>query len=675
MKYISNILGFLAVFCVFGVADAALRAGGVNTNAATSRVSSIPVNGTTGASRRLPTMILPQNVTSSSGSTSSDSSLMDVTECVDAYTECIKGPDVCGANFEECTTAELFYAKKPQCNGVLLQCSSAGINTLFGTTNTAYLSVEYMETYPTSGSIVGQFIAAGEINNRLDKSACVKRYVSCLKKDDVCGDDFELCTSTNEFKKQMIYCESTLARCTDEGKTELFGTTNTSGANAPMDGSRLRIMITEGAALASRNAVSTCYRVADQCILSACSANPYKCIIDSSSELICANDTVNGVACTPLSGNNLSNYVVNAADVRKYLKSSCMNTIGGNKYCYMTFKDGAIPTASDLIDEDTMEEVYSAIYSLRMNDTLRTEIENMANEVDRTTKDKCIETIKSCVMRSCGGGVGSACYAQVFGANGNAHLWINQDSDTYDEIQSGCAAIVNTDPACQYAAASVKTYGANASNIYGYTYKTSDSFTTLFPKCTGNDACKDPIGVVEKLSSLLKANYSPAAIEKLAKQCKKTVESCIRNNCGADYSKCFRNRSDILSDTYSVSSNTGSTGGSGFPRSGNTGPRSGNTSPRTSSWNTSFENSMNRVGGVLDFTIIRGLCGSVVSESKACEEHLRIQTVKNQSTGGGTGGGTGDGTGDGTGGGTGGGWSNPKPQPSGTKPENGAADK
>ena len=618
MKYISNILGFLAVFCVFGGADAALRAGGVNTNAATPRVSSIAVNGATAAARRLPTMILPQNVTGSSTSTSSDSSLMDVTECVDSYTECIKGADACGANFEECTTAELFYAKKPQCNSVLLQCTSAGVNTLFGTTNTALLSVENMETYPTAGSLVGQFIAAGEINNRLDKSACVRRYTSCLKKDEVCGEDFELCTSNDEFKKQMIYCESTLARCTDEGKTELFGSTSAADSGRPLDGSRLGIMITEGAALASVNAVSTCNRVADQCILSACSANPYKCIIDSTSELICANDTVNGVACTPLSGNNLSNYVVNAADVRKYLKSSCMNTIGGNKYCYMTFKDGAIPTASDLIDEDTMEEVYSAIYSLRMNDTLRTEIQNMAEEIDRTTKDKCFETIKSCAMRSCGGGVGSACYSQVFGADGNAHLWINQDTVTYNEIQSGCAAIVNTDPACQYAAASVKKYGANTSNIYGYTYKTGDSFTTLFPKGTTTNKLTDPIGAIEKLSSLLKANYSTAAINDLAKQCKKTVESCVRNKCGADYSKCFRNRSDIVSDTYSVSSNTGS------------------TSSTQTSWNTSFENSMNKVGGVLDFTIIRGLCGSVVSESKACAEHLLIQTVKNSGTTGGT---------------------------------------
>ena len=254
-----------------------------------------------------------------------------------------------------------------------------------------------------------------------------------------------------------------------------------------------------------------------------------------------------------------------------------------------------------------------------MNDTLRTEIQNMAEEFDRTTKDKCVETIKSCAMRSCGGGVGSACYSQVFGADGNADRWINQDATTYKEIKSGCAAIVNTDSACQYAAASVKKYDENASNIYGYTYKTDDSFATLFPDGTSQaNANKDPIGVIEKLSSLLKANYSPAAINDLAKQCKKTVESCVRNKCGADYSKCFRNRSDIVSDTYSVSSNTGS------------------TSSTQTSWNTSFENSMNKVGGVLDFTIIRGLCGSVVSESKACAEHLLIQTVKNSGTTGGT---------------------------------------
>ena len=68
-------------------------------------------------------------------------------------------------------------------------------------------------TYPTDGSVLGQMVTGAKISNMYDASQCVKKYQNCLKKDNVCGADFELCTTTTEFKKQSIYCASTLARC------------------------------------------------------------------------------------------------------------------------------------------------------------------------------------------------------------------------------------------------------------------------------------------------------------------------------------------------------------------------------------------------------------------------------------------------------------------------------
>ena len=391
MKFISSIFGLIAVFCVFDDANADLRVGG-------ARVSSIPVNATTAAARRLPTMKSAATVASESSSTST-SSLMAVTECVEAYTECIKDADACGTDFEECTTNELFYAQKPQCNSVLLQCSSAGINALFGTTSTTNLATknsndEYV--YPTAGSILGQFIEAGAINNRLDTSSCVKRYTSCLKKESVCGEDFELCTSNSEFKKQKIFCESTLARCQDEGKTELFGSTNTS--SNPTAASRLGIMIKEGADLASVNAVSTCYKVADQCILSACNTNPYKCIVESTFAVVNATDDVNDNA--PTSADAAATDIITTSLISRYIKSACAETIGGNKYCYMTANEGKVPTASQITDPENREDVYADIYAARMNTTLRDKIKKIADEFDKKAKDKCSDTITACAMRS-----------------------------------------------------------------------------------------------------------------------------------------------------------------------------------------------------------------------------------------------------------------------------------
>lgn len=599
MKFLTTFIGFLPVLCIIQPSFADLRAGGsrVSVASATGRgsVASAADISAAAASRRIPTMISATTLASTAvvgSTTAANSSLMTDTECVDAYTECIRDPEVCGSEFEECTTSELFYAQKPKCNNVLLQCSSAGINTLFGTTSTANLATknsngEYV--YPTAASVLGQFIEAGAINNRLDTSACVKRYTSCLKKESVCGNDFELCTTNSEFKKQKLFCESTLARCQDEGKTELFGSTNTS--SNPTAASRLGIMIKEGADLAAVNAVSTCYKVVDQCFLGACSENPYKCIVDSNSIISNITDAINeGRTLTPEQATAIAD-ARTSAQVAAYIRNSCLETIGGNKYCYATFLgNGQMPTAAQLRDEDNRDEVYAEAYSARMNASMREKISQIADKFDKKTKDKCVDTIMSCAMRSCGGGLGSACYQLVFKTGGSMSDLagtINGQS-TYQEIKTGCEAIVNTDVNCQYAAASANE------QTFNYNYAESGTFGTVFPT---SDTVKDPLGVVARLNGALAENYNDAAIERMGKQCRNTAVSCIRSLCGTDFVNCYRNRTDIMTDTYDTEE-------------------------------TKFNQSMNKVGGVLDFTIVRGLCLETVKGADVCDEHLKIQSIR-----------------------------------------------
>lgn len=593
MKFLTTFIGFLPVLCAIQPSFADLRVGGSRVSVGTGgrgSVASAADISAAAASRRIPTMISSTTLASTAvTTTTSNSSLMTETECVEAYTECIRDPEVCGSEFEECTTSELFYAQKPKCNNVLLQCSSAGINTLFGTTSTANLATknsngEYV--YPTAASVLGQFIEAGAINNRLDTSACVKRYTSCLKKENVCGNDFELCTTNSEFKKQKLFCESTLARCQDEGKTELFGSTNTS--SNPTAASRLGIMIKEGGDLAAVNAVSTCYKVVDQCFLGACSENPYKCIVDSNSIISDITDAINeGRTLTPEQANAIAD-ARTSAQVAAYIKNSCLETIGGNKYCYATFLgNGQMPTAAQLRDEDNRDEVYAEAYSARMNASMREKISQIADKFDKKTKDKCVDTIMSCAMRSCGSGLGSACYQLVFKTGGSMSDLagtINGQS-TYQEIKTGCEAIVNTDVNCQYAAAS-----ANEAT-FNYNYSESGTFGTVFPT---SDTGKDPLGVVARLNGALAENYNDAAIERMGKQCRNTAVSCIRSLCGEDFVNCYRNRTDIMTDTYDTEE-------------------------------IKFNQSMNKVGGVLDFTIVRGLCINTVKESSTCDEHLKLE--------------------------------------------------
>ena len=237
MSLFKKSIGFLAVLTAFPA-----------SYALTARPSVIGA-----ASARMPTMtaLITNTGTSGTGATTTTTTtLLANAECIDAYTSCMKGGDACGSDFEECTNKVLFHGKMPQCLSTLAQCSTAGVTSLFGTGTVTALSTvatknSYGEvtdyTYPTDGSVLGQLITGAAISNKYDTSTCVKRYTSCLKKDSVCGNDFELCTTDKEFRKQRVFCDSTLARCQSEGLIELFGSATTT--STPAATSRIGEMI------------------------------------------------------------------------------------------------------------------------------------------------------------------------------------------------------------------------------------------------------------------------------------------------------------------------------------------------------------------------------------------------------------------------------------------------
>ena len=580
MHFFNKTIGLVAVLCAIPSAFAATaRPGIVTANVGT-------------ASSRMPTMVVKTSGSTTTGSTTAAALLADK-ECIDAYTMCIKGADACGEGFEECTTKVLFHGKMPNCLSTLAQCSSAGVNSLFGTSNIAALASGEVKngeitdyTYPTNGSVLGQMITAAAISNQYDTSTCVRRVTSCLRKDSVCGDDFELCTTNRDFRKQRVFCDSTLARCQSEGVIELLGSSNRTAE--PTASSRIGEMITEGAALAAVNAVSTCYKVIDQCFIGSCAENPYKCYENSSQLLINIVDAINSGA--EITTEMIDGVLNGSSSVRAYIKNSCLETIGSNKYCYATFiGNGKMPTNAQLRDEDNQEDIFDAAYDSRMNVGMRAKIADLVDKFDTRAKAKCTDTIKSCAMRVCGGGVGSACYASVFSIDGQNSI---NGKNTYDEIKTGCEAIVNTDMYCKYAAAN-----PNSTGTYSYSYIDRDAFEDLFPEY---EKKQDPIGVVAALNSALATNYNDAAIAQMRKSCENVAKGCIKSMCGSEYTNCYRNRTDIISGTYETE--------------------------------TGLDKSMNKMGGVLDNNIVIGLCLDTVKNASSCEEHLAIQTAKKKSS-------------------------------------------
>ena len=590
MAFLKNTVSLLAVFCVIPGAFGA-----------PARVSVVP-SGVT----RMPTLSSHTTSTSASTSSTTTSSLLANAECIDAYTSCLKSEDVCGLDMEECTTNVLFHGKMPLCFSTLYQCQSAGISTLFGTSSIDALSnvstknnagevTKY--TYPTDGSVLGQLIIGAKISNSFkDTGTCVKKYKTCLNKDTVCGEDFELCTDANSFKKQAVYCDGTLARCDAASVAELFGKNATTRPVGSFGTGTVAQWVSDGADLAAANAVNTCYKVIDNCFLSACNANPYRCVEGTDLSVISNADLIGAGADTDLAtASNSLEYVYDAsgamvgtkstsANVKKYFKTACMDTIGSNKYCYMTFMEKT-PSKKALADVDEQEEVFSEAYSNRKT-YINSKLNDMVTKFDTKAKDACKDTIKNCAMRTCGGGIGAACYTQVLGASGTKSINLNNATyKPYDAIATGCAAVVNNDPYCKYAFASVTDGG------YSYNYTENGAFAYLFP----NDESSDPIGAVAELNSLLATSYNDAAIAAKKKQCQSVATSCVKSLCGTDYVNCYRNRTDI----YSTLTNSG---------------------------NTVYDMSMNKVGGVLDYTVVLGLCLDTVKNSASCTEHLAIAT-------------------------------------------------
>ncbi len=615
MNFLKITFGFLSVFCVFfsGIAATA-RPGVINTNAVVSA-----------SGRRMPSLNqrLVADTTATNSYIGAGAGVSTVTmgevECVEAYTECLADEEACGSSFEECTTNVLFHGQMPDCTSTLMQCPASAIVKLFGAgaglTNLSNVA-EYNDdneiiryTYPLAGSILDQKIEAARIENMYDDQTCVKRYTNCLKRDDVCGENFELCTSKKNFKKQALNCDSYLTRCAMSGVRKMFGDNvqnksmnKANGLISGIDdvsdvGGTIATLISDGADYVALNAVSSCYKKVDACILAACDANPLRCVEGTSLAAISEAEKVGADAGQSDFKTTIkvgeAEEVLTASHINRYLRSQCADAIGGFEACHITYM-GAKPKAKDLADRDIIEEVFNVAHNDRKS-ILESKIQGRLQAFDTNAKDACRETIRTCAMRTCGGGIGSVCYAEVFGTNGSNTI---NSGEPYKDIKTACEPIVNSDKSCIYA------YASNQGDTSEYAYINASVFDALFPKSVKLDvftfdgkmssgSVKDPIGIIGELNSLLATNFNDAMLAQMKTECESAAKGCVRSLCGKEYEACFRNRSDVFSNITNT----------GMP---------------------TFDDSMNKVGGVLDYTIVVGLCMDTIKNNDACNEHLAI---------------------------------------------------
>ena len=112
-----------------------------------------------------------------------------------------------------------------------------------------------------------------------------------------------------------MLCDSTLQRCPTGAKEELFGGSDAVKSLKPSGDSRLKQMIDEGNAKAALNAVRTCQKVTDNCLVNACTKNPLRCVEGIQMGTIYTADFVSGGSAESLAGatsstqNLVSDYV------------------------------------------------------------------------------------------------------------------------------------------------------------------------------------------------------------------------------------------------------------------------------------------------------------------------------------------------------------------------------
>ncbi len=677
MKHLIKTVSFIAIMSVIpGAFGAASRAS--VRNQATSRVSSPSIAGYINA-RLL-----------SYGSTTA-SSVMSNDSCISEYSSCIESDDACGADFTSCPDTVSFHANSTGCVDILTRCSPSGIVALFGPGatignlshvrswvkydggNTSNEVEEY--DYPAQGGTLYVKMRNGYDKSRYDAATCKKKYERCLRKDNVCGEDFELCTSERSFSRQRVMCANVLSLCSLDGVKQLYGNDQgkiggdcwkNGGTGCSATNSVLYDYIIAAAEKAADNASDTCYKVTDACILNACGYNPFRCIEGVKSNIISAAAALGGERTQDGNGNSVlyehssstqglisgsnknldDTYTLiqgtdesTKADIRKYIKHSCFETIGSNGYCYSTVTgkqvNAASPTAGmamgKIYDLDTQEDVFDDLYATR-RPILETKIRGLLEQFDTKAKDACSETIRKCAMNSCGGGIGSVCYSNSMKDNA---IHVNHGK-AYKAIKQSCAAVVNMDRNCQYAAAVSDDTAA-----YSYAYTTTGTekttFSVLFPEYDSTVKLPtpitpggiivggslpggifpiyntgDPIGVIESLNAALASSYNPITIDNMRKQCEQVATSCIKSVCGKDYINCFRTRTDIKGDTYdSIVKNS-------------VGMNLSAINKVTSGSSSAFDSSMNKQFGVLDYDIAIGLCVNNVKNAPACEEHLKI---------------------------------------------------
>jgi hypothetical protein len=392
---------------------------------------------------------------------------------------------------------------------------------------------------------------SGGLPERLNSQRCITRYDSCLRGENVCGENFELCYNLKQFNKARIMCQDYLAQCPADAIKALFGNSVTtsddfSAANRMMcDGesvlvrrtfspalqdiavagdSRIDIAIKEGKNWAAANSVKTCNAEADKCIRTACQNSPQKCISVGGFSDIDATEMVNiitsGETNLRMNASMLYTWMTNMAwddsNVKNYLKEQCRDTIGANEWCFMV-TNGKPAKESDLVDSFNIDEVYQDImYSgvgarFKMN---QAKIKEWAAGATKSSLEECKLALTNCAINACGEGSKPRCYGLA--KEGNT---VSIKNRAGADIEGQCKNLIENNQYCK------DVFLDKNTGVAG------DVWRAVWTD--------DAMGAIVGLDTELQTLYNEQAVAEMRTSCQAQTEKCVINECGDDFSRCF----------------------------------------------------------------------------------------------------------------------------------------
>ncbi|MCL2629525.1 MAG: hypothetical protein FWD33_02445 [Alphaproteobacteria bacterium] len=358
--------------------------------------------------------------------------------------------------------------------------------TLAGAANTRLWNTPGVALGAVNAAIVQGDAAVSE--RSLSESECINQARRCLFRESACGEEFELCTTYEEFIANNGPCRNGFRECDNNGRIALFGAGNQnlqalSNEAALGDGSLIKRWIDQGAAWAVQNSATACSRAFVRCATDVCSENPFRC-----DRAAVYEDRINACMATASAANiTMTIQACEAQEERhsplRVVRAACIDRVGHNRECRRI---------SGLNDPDSVTEWAYDNYMSRID------IISMMSQFTANQEARCNADIDGCIRRNCGGGTALVCYTDAKAGGTSVD-------------GSGIQRVIGT-------SCNEMNRGSAACLFVGRPAPTNSDF--------------------DRIAALLNGMFDPNSARRVEVACMQVLDSCVTDKCGENLFGC-----------------------------------------------------------------------------------------------------------------------------------------